>query len=77
MNILHYEGLKTTDYIHNELQIIHLCSLLCPFWAADPKGTESYRTQGEFVRPYVCLFVHPPWDLIGWLSPLEGWLRPL
>ena len=34
------------------------------FWAADPKGTKSCRTQGESVGPYfhppVCLSI-PPW----------------
>ena len=30
------------------------------FWAAAPKGTMSCRTQGTFVRPFVCSFVRPP-----------------
>ena len=48
-----------------------------PFWAADPKGTKSCRTQGESVRPSIRLSVPPRWDLRGQLSPLTCWLRPL
>ena len=35
--------------------------MLCPFWAADPKGTMSYRTQGGIsVRPSVRTSVRGP-----------------
>ena len=35
---------------------------LCPFWAADPKGTMSYRTHGVIC---VCSSVRPPQEEPG------------
>ena len=50
------------------LAFIRMVAFYFGFWAADPKGTKSCRTQGESVRTSV----RPPP-----LEPLRGWLRLL
>ena len=60
-NFLHFNisSISSSNY-HSRRHIQKIYCSLSYFWAADPKGTMSYRTREEFpsVHPYVGTFVH-------------------
>ena len=67
-------GQETAEAVAAQ-EVKNLFSIISPFWAADPKGTMSCRTQGESVHPYLHTYVYPSPPLVS-KRPLPASGRP-